>query len=86
MSGKRLTAVFQDKSDLEDNDDEFEPSCGVSAAFGPAPIARGRISPTTLRVLGVALQAHFDDIARSPFPDRVAALLSEIEAKERRHG
>ncbi len=33
-------------------------------------------------VIGRSLQAHFDDIASAPIPDKFLVLLAELEAKE----
>jgi Anti-sigma factor NepR len=34
--------------------------------------------------IGKSLQAHFDDIANTPVPDKFLVLLAELEAKEAR--
>ncbi len=34
--------------------------------------------------IGLSLQAHFDDIANTPVPDKFLVLLAELEAKEAR--
>jgi Anti-sigma factor NepR len=42
------------------------------------------LDPKVQAALGQALQAHFDDLASAPVPDRFLVLLAELEAKERR--
>jgi Anti-sigma factor NepR len=34
-------------------------------------------------VIGVALQAHFDDLLSEPVPDQMLSLLAALEARER---
>lgn len=40
------------------------------------------MSPAVLDALGNALRAHYRAIAEVPLPDRLMALLAELEAKE----
>ena len=35
--------------------------------------------------IGRSLKAHFDDLVSAPVPDRLLALLAELEAKEKGH-
>lgn len=42
------------------------------------------LDPKVQVALGEALQAHYDDLVKSPIPDRFLVLLAELEAKERR--
>ncbi len=45
---------------------------------------QGELDPKVQIMLGRALKAHYDDLARSPIPDRFLVLLAELEAKEKR--
>lgn len=36
--------------------------------------------------IGRSLRAHYDDLVSAPVPDRLLALLAELEAKEGGHG
>ena len=42
------------------------------------PVLGGLMQDT----IGRSLQAHFDDIANAPVPDKFLVLLAELEAKE----
>jgi hypothetical protein len=43
------------------------------------------LAPSVQATLGRALQDHYDDIVRTPIPDRFLVLLAELEAKEQGH-
>ncbi len=58
---------------------------GGSAGNEPAADAP-ELDARTQRLLGKALQAHYDDLASAPIPDRFLVLLAELEAKEKRDG
>jgi hypothetical protein len=38
------------------------------------------------QMIGLALQAHYDDLVAAPMPDRFLALLAELEAREKQRG
>ncbi len=42
------------------------------------------LSPIVVEAISKALQAHFRAIVELPLPDRLLALLAELEARERR--
>jgi Anti-sigma factor NepR len=48
------------------------------------PIADHRAGIVMRDAIGKSLQAHFDDIANTPVPDKFLVLLAELEAKESR--
>ena len=48
------------------------------------PETHAELDPKVQAALGRALQAHYDDLASAPVPDRFLALLAELEAKELR--
>jgi Anti-sigma factor NepR len=59
-----------------DNPDAGEIASGVVA----------ELDPKIQEALGRALKAHYDDLVSAPIPDRLLALLAELEAKEQGHG
>ena len=58
------------------------PPDGTALTSEPADVPE--LDAKTQLLLGQALQAHYDDLASAPVPDRFLALLAELEAKELR--
>lgn len=44
------------------------------------------LSAAVQDAIGRSLKAHYEDIAKAPIPDKLLALLAELEAKETRRG
>ena len=58
----------------------------VEAAGAPQSQETPELDPRIQGAIGRALQSHYDDLVRSPVPDRFLVLLAELEAKEQNHG
>ncbi len=59
---------------------------GTDAAGDEKPKTGRQIMPTLDQkvqdAIGRSLKAHYDDLVNAPVPDRLLALLAELEAKE----
>jgi Anti-sigma factor NepR len=50
------------------------------------PAVAAELDPKIQAAIGRAVKAHYDDLVNAPIPDRLLALLAELEAKEQGHG